>query len=374
MKGFYLLLSPLFKNRDSGVLSKIQAQIKALNDAGLETEMLACHYSAISYFEKIKKRFSRSSFIENIPNAFFFGDFYYFRHSAHNIIPILGLVKKIKQCGKGKIIIEIPTYPYYDEFGKNILSRIKLLPDKIFTGQLKKYVDRIVTYSKDKVIFDIQTIQAKNGVDISTIPISIKIDYELRSINLVVVANYNKWHGYDRIIEGMREYYEQEKTVKVYLHFIGDGSALKSYRDLVEQYKLSEYVVFYGVLLEEELTNVYNKANIAINSLGSHRINIYLTSALKSKEYLARGIPIVSSTKIDVIPDGFRYCLYVPENDSPVDIEKIVRYYTDLLARKDINDISQDIRQFAEDHCDISTTMLPIINYICQGSEYNGRG
>jgi glycosyltransferase involved in cell wall biosynthesis len=148
------------------------------------------------------------------------------------------------------------------------------------------------------------------------------------------------------------------------LHLVGDGPELIFYKELVKQYNLTEYIVFYGILINEELTKVYNKSDIAICSLGNHRKDIYFTSELKSREYLARGIPMISSTKIDVLPDDFKYCFYVPEDESPVDMFAVVKYYQNLIENNDINEISREIRNFAENNCDMSITMKPIISYL----------
>lgn len=364
MTGYYVLLYPL-SDFESGVYNKIQAQVKAFNAAGLETKILTCNCYARNYFSKIIKAFSPSSIVRTISNNFFSNDFYYFRYSGADIIPLLGLLKKIKQYKRNKVIFEIPTYPSLKE-GQSGFSKIRRLINRIFIGQLKKYVDIITTFSVDDVIFGIRTIKIINGIDISKIPIIKKAISKVAPLNLIAVANYHKWHGYDRLLEGLKKYYEQRNILKIHLHFVGNGAELDFYKKLVSEYELSEYVIFYGILLGEELDNVYNKTDIAVSSLGSHRINIHLTSALKSKEYLARGIPMVSSTKIDVLPDGFKYCLYVPENDSPIDIQSVVQFYFDLLEKKDISYITHDIRRFAEKHCDMSITMMPVINYICQ--------
>jgi glycosyltransferase involved in cell wall biosynthesis len=275
----------------------------------------------------------------------------------------MGLIKKIKQYGKGKIIIEIPTYPYYKEF-KSGLPQITLLIDKILSKGLKKHVDRITTYSKHETIFNIPTIQILNGVECSLIPIKTITIRDDKELNLIAVANFYKWHGYERLIEGLHNHYKQELSQKVRLHFVGDGPEFNLYKNLIMQYNLSQYVTFHGILSGEKLTEVFDKVDIAINSLGSHRIGIHLSSALKSREYLARGMPMVSSTKIDILPEGFKYCLYVPEDESPIDIQTMVEFYQSLLAVKSISEVSYEIRRFAENNCDMSITMKPVIDYL----------
>jgi glycosyltransferase involved in cell wall biosynthesis len=238
------------------------------------------------------------------------------------------------------------------------------LKDKILCKQLKKYVDRIVTYSKHEKIFDIPTVHIVNGIDCSLIPIINKVIHKDQIINLIIVAQFSKWHGYDRLINGLYNYYKQGASYKVYIHFVGDGIELSFYKNLVQQYNLLEYIFFHGLLFGDKITEIFNKSDIAVCSLGGHRKELYLSSELKSREYLVRGMPMISSTKIDVLPDNFKYCLYVPEDESPINILTIVQFYQNLIAQKDISKISSEIRQFAENYCDMSITMKPVIDYL----------
>ena len=73
---------------------------------------------------------------------------------------------------------------------------------------------------------------------------------------------------------------------------------------------------------------------------------------------------MVSSTKIDILPLDFKFCLYVPEDDSPVNIQLIIDYYQNLIKEQTVYEMVREIRTFAEENCDISKTMQPVIEYI----------
>lgn len=364
MRGYYIVYNPLSEVNDSGVWKKIKAQIQTLNNAGLETTLLNCSCSKSNLFHKIQRKLNPCYFVNNISEEFFSGDFYFIRYSLSSI-PFVGLLKKIRRYCKGKIIIEIPTYPYYGEF-KGGLIQISLLIDKILSRQLKKYVDRIATYSAHKIIFNISAMQIVNGIDCSLIPVKRKTNRENNSLHFVAVAAFANWHGYDRLLEGLNNYYKQDLSINIYIHFVGVGPESEAYRNLVQEYDLSKYVVFHGLLFNEKLTEIFNMADIAICSLGCHRIGITMGSFLKSREYLSRGMPMISSTKIDILPGDYKYCLYVPEDESPIDIQSIVQFYCDLLNEENISEISLEIRRFAEKYCDISGTMKPVIDYLAK--------
>jgi len=291
-------------------------------------------------------------------------DFIYIRRLFpinYSFIKLLKLIKK--KNVKCKIIYEIPTYPY-DQEHKTISSKVVLFIDKIFRVKLKKYIDRIVTVSNDDIIFGIPTIKIRNGIRCGDIQIRTP-EISDENLHLILVAQFSTWHGYDRIIRGLNDFYkEKEIAKKVYAHFVGNGPEMDHYNILVKQYNLSGYVIFYGPLFGEKLTEVFKKTDIAVCSLGCHRKGIYLTSELKSREYLARGMPMVSSTKIDILPLDFKFCLYVPEDDSPVNIQLIIDYYQNLIKEQTVYEMVREIRTFAEENCDISKTMQPVIEYI----------
>jgi len=293
-------------------------------------------------------------------------DFVYIRlvlPASRSFMKLLKVIKKNNQ--KIKIIYEIPTYPYDKELKNNLRERVKLFIDKIYRLGFKKYVDKIATVSKHDVIFGIPTIKFVNGISCADIQVRITRIQEQNTINLIAVATFAKWHGYDRLIEGLKNYYTLGLATKVYIHFVGNGQELDQYKEIVKKYNLSEKVFFHGPLFGNELTNVFNMCDIGVCTLGFHRKGISLSSELKSREYLARGMPIISSAKIDVLPPDFKYCLYVPEDESPIDIQAVVHFYNNLVAENNVSKVTSEIRNFAEKYCEMSFTMKPIVDYIC---------
>ena len=285
-------------------------------------------------------------------------DYLYIRRLFPINYAVICFLKLIKKNNSScKIVYEIPTYPYDKEH--NGKEKFFLFIDKIYRKKLHKYVDRIATLTDDKEIFNCKTLKITNGVDCNSIPLSKKEKFDEKQINMVAVAQFSFWHGYDRLIEGMA----LAKKSNIYLHLVGDGPELPKYKQLVEKYKLENNVKFYGALSGDNLTDVIDKGDIMISSLGCHRIGIFEGSFLKSREYLCRGLPMISSTKIDIIPNNFEYCFRVPEDESPIDIEKVVEYVTSVYKNKNRTEISKEIRQFAEENCSMKKAMESVIQY-----------
>jgi len=346
----------------SGVIKKIFNQVSSLN---IETKFSCKPFILPKPNNRILLYFSYLFFniYKNITITQNIYDFIYIRR----IIPVnysfIKLLKIIKmKNNKCKIIYEIPTYPYDMEHYTVILKTL-LIIDKIFRVFLKKYINKIITFTNDDYIFGVPTIKIKNGICCSDIQIR-TVQTISQYLNLIVVAQFAPWHGYDRLINGLNNYYENGSSEKVYIHFIGNGQELNKYKEMVHKYNLSEYIIFHGPLFGKQLTDMFNNSDIAICGLGGHRKSIYLSSELKSREYLARGIPMISSTKIDILPDDFIYCLYVPSDDSPININNVICYYQDLISKHTLQEITTNIREFAENNCDISKTMKPVIEYL----------
>ena len=351
------------EKKKNGVLKKIVGQIKIFNDAGFRVDLLNVSENKDNYFSKFfYSLFYKNQYLVNYYDSFENIDFVYIRHFSPVSRGCIGLLSYLKSKGCD-IIYEIPTYPYDGEH-KGFKGFVFLIIDKIFRKKLKHYVDYIVTYSQDEVIFGVKTIKIVNGIDCSAIPPVDVTEYRQTAIRLIAVAQFAKWHGYDRLIEGLYEYYKHNPEKKVFIDFVGDGGVLQQYREMVSTYGLAQYVVFHGVLTGAALSAAFNQADIAVCSLGCHRIGIFLGSFLKSREYIARGLLMISSTKIDILPNDYSYIKYVPEDDSPIDISAILKFY-EKLQQKETKDMQiKTIRCFAEEHCDMKVVMQPVISFL----------
>ena len=116
--------------------------------------------------------------------------------------------------------MEIPTYPYDQEY-VSFKRKIQLLVDQCFRKRLAKYVDRIITFSNYKTIFGTPTIQISNGIDFDDIPMKQHVNDTSQEIHLIGVAEIHFWHGFDRLLKGLANYYNTSPQYKVYFHIIG---------------------------------------------------------------------------------------------------------------------------------------------------------
>ena len=103
------------------------------------------------------------------------------------------------------------------------------------------------------------------------------------AIHLIGVAEVHLWHGYDRLIAGLGEYYKSAASPRnLIFHIVGGvdpfdlygGGDYPGIQTLIDQYGLQKHVVFHGQLFGEELDKVFNQSCFAIGSLARHRSGI----------------------------------------------------------------------------------------------------
>ena len=268
---------------------------------------------------------------------------------------------KLLHAKNTKVIIEIPTYPYDVEFHDSLENRIVLLLDKLYRNRMKRYVDQIVTFSRDKSIYGIPTIQSCNGIDFSEVRIADHSNQQKDTISLIGVADLAPWHGYDRLIEGLGRYYNNGGKRKILFYLVGEGTELKRYQDLVEQYNIKDCVILCRSKFGKELDKIYDKCDIAVECLGLHRKGLTLSSSLKSREYAAKGLPMITSTDIDIFnADKYPYICQFPSDETAIDIDRLVKFYDTIYGGKNKNEIASSIREYAKELGDIKVVMEPI--------------
>ena len=258
-------------------------------------------------------------------------NFVYIR-SNHNANPFtIHMVRRMKRAGM-KVVMEIPTYPYDQEYFNKVMRR-QLILDKLFRNLLARQLDAIVTFSEEDFIFGQQTIRISNGIDFDSVRIKKKSHHPENELHLIGVAEIHRWHGYDRVIKGLAEYYATPKEIKVYFHVVGYFfSPLEEAEitEIIKTHHLEPYVILYGKKHGEELDEIFDQCDFGIGSLGRHRVGIEHIKTLKNREYAARGIPFVYS-ETDADFDKKPYVLKVPADETAVNIEGIIRFYQQLV-------------------------------------------
>ena len=356
----------------SGISKKIHYQVKGLRENGYEVHL--CYYDfdaqghRCRYVDDQVIQDYGTGFVAGLRQRIDYGCIYdycklngiqfVYARCFQNANPFLiHFFKKLRKMDI-KIVTEIPTYPYDSEFvGFPLLTQMGLKIDQIFRKSLYKRINAIVTFSDVNEIFGQRTIRISNGVDMDSIPLHDYHPSSDGSIHLIGVAEVHYWHGFDRLIAGLGEYYRNTNSPRnIYFHIVGgvwksemyDSIHAPGFSELMDKYGIRDRVVFHDQLFGGALDKVFNQCCFAIGSLARHRSGITVIKTLKNREYATRGIPFIYS-EIDSDFEDKPYIIKALPDESPIDIQQIVDFieshrFDPAEIRKTVENLSWKIQ------------------------------
>ncbi len=252
-------------------------------------------------------------------------DTFFVRHMpAHpRFVRLLAHAKR--QNPNLRIMVEMPTWPY-DAEQKGWKARLIGRIDRVFRGKMARHVDVFVHYGGQTEILGLPAVGITNGIEVECIPFMEKRSTIVGAgpLQLLAVGNWSHWHGLDRLLKGMAAYQEKGGQKTVRLTIVGGGSALPELKKLAISLGIQEVVRFEPPASGTALDVYFATADIAIGSLGLHRIGLAQAAPLKHREYCARGIPFAfSGTDLDFPPE-LPFWITFPPNDVPIDVQRLV--------------------------------------------------
>lgn len=368
MRIWYLAKVDSSSKEHAGIAQKFLGQMKAFENEGFETRLLTVKDGAFSggdlkpCLSALSLRF-QLYFVYwiNVFREIFFckkksAIYLRFPYCDPWMLSLLFLLKLFKRT---PIVMEIPSYPYEGEV-KGWSQRVVALLDRMTRGLLFSVVDRIVTFSHHDTIFGIPTIRTSNGVDFSMVSQTPYQGSMPDSIRLIGVAGLRFWHGFDRVIEAIGT--QEIPGVKVYFDIVGTGEEQSRLKELVERYQLEERVCFWGFKTGQELDELFLRADVAVSSLGLHRLGDDSFATLKSREYLARGRFIVASGSD---PELQEHCdvFHCSRNDESIDLVEIYRW----LSQETVDGYPvEEIRERASKRFSWGEKLSQVIDYYRQ--------
>lgn len=324
-------------------------------------------YEGNSKLRKLTNYFGYNEFLKNNKKVI---DHYNIDVLYQRISPPNRKLLNVMDSVKIPKILEIPTYPYENEL-KRSKTRLEYVTFwKRNSARLLNAFDYIVIISgNDDFNESEKFIRTSNGIQLDGIKIADQKEKD--HFTLVSVANNAFWHGYDRIIKGLYEYYKNNPKKEAFYHCVGNGPELANLKKLTKELSLEKYIVFHGAKTGEELDKIFDESDIAFGSLGNHRKGLNSDSALKNREYCARGIPFVISSSDQDFPESFPYILKIPSDETPVGINEIVEWYEKLTHSHP--NYSTEMRKYAEEHLSWDAKMKPVIEKIKEIAEEKGK-
>ncbi|MCX6335526.1 MAG: hypothetical protein NT092_14710 [Bacteroidia bacterium] len=135
----------------------------------------------------------------------------------------------LKNPRKCKIIIEYQSIePNESRLDGDYIS---LFYDFLYGDDIRKYTDGIVGVTDEITNYEVSRsgdpgkphITIGNGFNVDSVNVRRLVPFVGEDLHLLCVANVSRWHGLDRLIQGMGTY---RGPTRVTLHIAGDGSEL----------------------------------------------------------------------------------------------------------------------------------------------------
>lgn len=372
-KGVYIAFEfPLiqlteYEQCESGIKKKIYCQFHTFINAGYRMTFLNPYIKRNILQRKIRRRLPFFEFTKWDDDILHSGqlDFIYIRKPWHMDGDLIFHLKKLKRdYPECKVLLEIPTYPYDGEH--HALSMKPLIwKDKFWRKYLKKYTDKVITYSDDKEIFGVSTIQISNAINMERIRLANLKPFDSQNIHIMLCATLSYWHGYDRALYGLAEYYKKCGKINFVLHVVGEGDETDHLKQIISDNSLEKHVIMHGKKFGQQLDDIYSLCDLGFDSMGRHRSGVTYNSSLKGKEYAAKGLPIISGVNTEFDYDNsYKYYLRVPADDTPVDYEKVGQFCQHIYGTKAVETIRREIKEYSNLHFTYAATFAPIISYI----------
>lgn len=364
-KGYYLYVE---KCGSSGVMNKIAMQT-ATFCKNFEFEAIQIKSSECNIVKKAYNMLPWASFAREYDETLDLmnnPDFVYIRRTYVERAYLKFLADIHRRWPNCKIIVEQPIYPYGKDMLNSAYTSIYYIKEILLKNHYKDNIDRFVTYSDDSEILGVTTIRTMNGVDVSSISpiISVK-EYDPNNIKLLSVATLIPHHGYERLFQGIYEYYKNGGNRNIELRIVGDGPEKRKYCSIVKKLGIEKHVIFYGAMYGEDLDVMYEEADAGLSAFGAYKEGVDKLCTIKAREYIAKGLPVVLGCEDNLfLNDAKSYGLIFRNDPSSVDITKIIDFLDELYIKNGKEETVRKIRELAFNTVDNDVTLKPVIDYI----------
>lgn len=233
-------------------------------------------------------------------------------------------------------------------FSKFFLKRVKGIigvTEEIRKLELKK----IHPLSKPSTVIS-------NGISVGGINFTKFRPFDGKNLKIIFIASlFSSWHGLDKVINGLIKY---KGNVNIELYLV--GNLLESQKKHIKNIKSKKVSIScLGLRTKKEIDELISNMNIAISSLALYRKGMAEACPLKTREYIARGIPFVYGYKDTDLSGKEGFALKLPIIDSFLDFNQIIDFANSIKY-----DICYEMRQFAKEKLDWSIKLLEMRKFI----------
>jgi len=270
------------------------------------------------------------------------------------------LLKVLKNF-KGIIVSEHHTHEFSEllSTGRKI-DKIRAIWDYLIKPYYFKYIKGLVAVTSEIAKFQKKYIKkyipscvVSNGIRVKDINYTGYTKFNGKYIKcLILTSECQPWQGVDIIINSLRKW----KKLRVELYIIGKLSEqIKKILATLDNPKVK--IFNYNNLSEEKLQILLKSTNFAFSSLALYRKGLQEACPLKTREYLARGIPIVYSYKDTDLNGDEPFALRIDTNNNYLDWDQIIEFLKTVPE-------GNEIREWAKKNVDLSLKLSKLYSFL----------
>lgn len=188
-----------------------------------------------------------------------------------------------------------------------------------------------------------------NGIDVERVPQTNFVPFDGSTLRLLFIASsHAPWHGTDRLLASLRAY---RGPVKLFLHMVG-GASGSAPGTTEEDGALT--IRHHGTLHGASLDTVFRDTTLAFSSLAMYRTGLREACVLKTREYVARGVPFVYGYDDVDLPGQHPFCLNVGNSDAPFAVDRLTDFAKEAASQPGL---SGAMREYARTRMDWKVKM-----------------
>ncbi|MDP1822368.1 MAG: glycosyltransferase family 4 protein [Archangium sp.] len=194
-----------------------------------------------------------------------------------------------------------------------------------------------------------------NGIDVERVPHTSFVPFDGSELRLLFIASsHAPWHGTDRLLASLRAY---RGPVKLLLHLVGGASG--SAPGTTEK-DGALTIQHHGTLHGARLDAVFRDTTLAFSSLAMFRTGLREACVLKTREYMARGVPFVYGYDDVDLPGQHPFCRNVGNSDAPFTVDSLIDFAMEASSHPGL---SEAMREFARARMDWKVKMQAFLEF-----------
>tara|TARA_B100001971_G_scaffold129103_1_gene119066 strand:- start:114165 stop:116354 length:2190 start_codon:yes stop_codon:yes gene_type:complete len=346
MKILYVIDQNIESGKTSGIIHKIKNKIEIWSQEGVTVEIMSL-YSFKLYDSNLKLIDDSKSYNLKRHGRYFtlarmlYSTFLLYNFLKNNNYDLMYIRQRpympfTQRCFKLiKTVIEINTYDVgeYKAISKAMYIINNLTRDRFYRharGFLCVTKELEDIFSKQ---YNLPSLTIANGVDSSKYIIKNNINEKPR---LVFVGSPGyEWHGIDKVE------YLANKLKEFDFHLVGMDGVNR------------DNITYHGYCSLEKTKEIVGACDVGICSLSLHVKDMDEASPLKSRQYLAQGLPVIYAYNDTDMKGDERFALKIANSKTNVisSLENIKHFVEEVYSNKDI---SVEAKEFAKNILDTS--------------------